>query len=150
ASYRGNGFEPYVVSSSGSVTAYIYRELNPPPPGLPQNQPQIHTDTIDISCIAADPNAPPIPFATMTNVSAQGRPAPENTKNYFGDQWQLSDASVSFMPILQLDWDFHYTGAFSPEAVVTGADLHGYTYAPAYWPCDASAGGNITTGVGCY
>ncbi len=33
---------------------------------------------------------------------------------------------------------------------MTGADLHGYTYNPAYWPCDASAGGNITTGVGCY
>src|SRR5262249_56437426 len=84
------------------------------------------------------------------NVSAQGRTAPENTKNYFGDQWQLQDASVSFMPILQLDWDFHYTGTFNAEAVVTGADLHGYTYSPAYWPCDGSAGGNITTGVGCY
>jgi PKD repeat protein len=150
ASYRGSGFETYVTSSGGGVTAYVYRELNPPPPGLPQVQSPIHTDKIDISCIAADPNAPPIPFATMANLSAQGRPSPENTKNYFGDKWALTDASVSFPAILELDWDFHNTGAFSAEAVVTGADLHGYTYNPAYWPCDVSAGGNITTGVGCY
>ncbi|HEY1252628.1 MAG TPA: PKD domain-containing protein [Thermoanaerobaculia bacterium] len=150
ASYRGNGFGSFVTSSSGTVTSHIYREVNPPPPGLPQVQSPIHTDKVDISCIAADPDAPPIPFANMTNVSAQGRPAPENTKNYFGDQWSIADASVSFLPILQLAWDFHYTGAFNPETVVTGTDLHGYTYSPAYWPCDTSAGGNITTGVGCY
>ena len=149
-SYRGSGFASYVTSGNGTVTSQIYREVNPPPPGLPQIQSLIHTDKIDVSCIAADPNAPPIPFATMTNLSAQGRPSPENTKNYFGDKWGLTDASVSFPAILELDWDFHYTGAFNAEKVVTGADLHGYTFNPAYWPCDASAGGDIGTGAGCY
>jgi PKD repeat protein len=149
-SYRGAGFEAFVTQNGGTVTAYIYRELNPPPPGIPIVQSPIHTDKIDISCIAADPDAPPIPFATLTNLSAASRQSPENTKNYFGDKWQISDASVSFLPILQLGWDFHYTGIYGAEAFVNGADLRGYTYNPAYWPCDALAGGNITTGVGCY
>ena len=139
ASYRGSGFEACVAQNGGTVTAYIYRELNPPPPGLPTVQSLIHTDKIDISCIAADPDAPPIPFATMTNLSAAERTSPENTKNYFGDKWQIADASVSFLPIIKLEWDFHYTGAFAPEITLNGADLRGYAYNPAYWPCDAGA-----------
>ena len=150
ASYRGAGFESWVVQNGGTVSAYIYRELNPPPPGLPSVQSPIHTDKIDISCIAADPDAPPIPFAAMTNLSAAGRTSPENTKNYFGDKWQIADASVSFLPILKLEWDFHYTGAFAPEITLNGVDLRGYSYNPAYWPCDALSGGNIGTGTGCH
>ncbi len=152
ASYRGSGFETYVAQSGSTVTAYIYRELNPPPPGLPIAQSLIHTDKIDISCIAADPTAPPVPYATMTNLSAAGRQSPENTKNYFGDKWSIADASVSFLPILQLDWDFHNVGAFTAEKVVTGTDLRGTTYNSAYWPCDELNGGHLVdgTGTGCY
>src|SRR5207247_1614011 len=80
ADYRGGGFAEYVVQNGSTLTAYVYRELDPPPPGLPTIQPQLHTDTTDISCIAADPTAPPVPFATMTNLSANARPSPENTK----------------------------------------------------------------------
>ncbi len=76
ASYRGAGFESCVAQNGGTVSAYIYRELNPPPPGLPAVQSPIHTDKIDISCIAADPDAPPIPFAAMTNLSAAARAEP--------------------------------------------------------------------------
>jgi PKD repeat protein len=152
ANYRGGGFANYVKQNGSALTSYVYREVNPPPPGLPTIQPLIHTDTIDVSCIAADPTAPPVPYATMTNLSANARPSPENSKNYFGDKWSIADSSVSFLPILQLDWDFHNTGPFAAEKIVTGADLRGTTYGSAYWPCDELNGGHLVdgTGTGCY
>jgi PKD repeat protein len=150
ASYRGSGFENYVSQSGGTVIAHVYREVNPPPPGIPITQSPIHTDKIDISCIAADPNAPPIPYAVMSNLSAAGRPSPENAKNYFGDKWSILDASVSYMPITELDWDFHNTGTFVAEKIVTGTELRGTGYPVAYWPCDDSTGGEIVSGNGCY
>ncbi len=148
ASYRGTGFETFVTQDGGTVKAYVYREVNPPPPGLPTSQSPIHTDSLDISCIAADPNAPPIPFATMANLSAQGRPSPENTKNYFGDKWQIADASVTFLPVTELDWDFHYTGAFAAEKIANPPGA--YANFTGYWPCDVSNGGDILGGAGCY
>lgn len=141
--FHGSGFEVLVQSGAGgTLTAYLYRELGGYPLG------SLHTDKIDISCIAADPNAPPIPFAVMTNLSAQARGGA--VTNYYGDKWSIADASVSYVPITELDWDFHYTGSFVPEKIQVGANLGGFTYNPAYWPCDLLSGGDITTGSGCY
>ena len=139
--YWGNGFEALVVQSGPQVIAYLYREIQAPPPR------SIHTDTLDISCIAADPNAPPIPYVTMTNLSSQGR---GDGVNYFGDRWQIKDSSVSYKPITELDWDFHNTGAFAAETIQAGASVGGTTYNPAYWPCDELNGGDLGSGTGCY
>lgn len=143
AIYRGQGFEALVTQQGATLTAYVYRETTTSP------QMSIHTDTVDISCIAADPDAPPVPLATMTNLSAAGRPSPENAKTYYGDKWQIKDSSVSYLPITELDWDFHYTGAFVPEVIAnppgSWSDIN-----PAWWPCDELTGGDIKTGTGCY
>ncbi len=143
--YKGKGFEALVKQTGATVTAYVYREVQNYQDGNPRFQ--IHTDTIDVSCIAADPNAPPIPFAIMTNLSAQAR---GDGTNYHGDKWQIQDASVSYSPITELDWDFHNVGAFVAEKIQNGANLGGYIYNPAYWPCDLLSGGDLGSGNGCY
>ena len=84
AGVLGNGFEAFVQQNGAVVTAYLYRVVS----GNPEYS--VRTDKIDISCIAADPTAPPVPLASMTNLSAAVRPAPENTKNYYGDRWQIT------------------------------------------------------------
>ncbi len=53
AAYRGHGFEALVTGSGTTLTAYLYREVGPPPPGLPVVEAQIHTDVIDLSCLGA-------------------------------------------------------------------------------------------------
>ena len=147
---RGYGVEAYVQSSGGTITAYLYREIGGYPDG------NVHTDKIDISCIAADPTAPPIPFAAMTNLSSVAR---GDGVNYYGDNWSIADASVSYVPITELDWDFHNTGTFTPELMLTGSNLGGYTFGTtpqpqtnpqAYWPCDELNGGDLVSGTGCY
>ena len=154
-SFKGIGFEAEVAQNGASVTAYVHRKLNPPPPGLPTVQSPIRTDKIDISCIAADPTAPPVALATMINLSAQARSAPENTKNYFGDKWELIDSSVTYLPLTNVQWDIN-TGASGPFAAdpqwsgnpASNAELEDIT--PAYWPCDPSGGGNLALGTACF
>ncbi len=139
--YKGYGIEALVRQEGSNLMAYLYRELG----GYPD--PGLHTDQINISCIAADPNAPPIPFASLTNLSSAAR---GDGINYYGDKWSLTDTSVSYSPITELDWDFHYTGSFAAEKIQTGANLGGTSFNPAYWPCDDLNGGDVTTGAGCY
>ena len=90
-----------------------------------------------------NPNSPPVANAFAVNLSANGR---NDKGSYYGDKWQLQDASTSGPT--SITWDFNYTGAFvadesgpaSAEAVVAG-----------YFPCDPSAPspGNIRTGGNC-
>ena len=136
--------------TSATLTAYVYRELLPT-----TDEPFIRTDKVDVSCLAADPNAPPVAVATMTNLSAQTRPSPENAKNYHGDKWQLKDASVSYQPITNVQWDIETgpSGPFAADAAWSGnpgsnpelSDIN-----PAYWPCDPAAGGNLSAGTACW
>jgi hypothetical protein len=89
------------------------------------------------------PNSPPVAAAFATNLSAASR---NDKTNYYGDRWQLQDAS-SGGPT-SITWDFNYAGFFGPdesgpagsEAVVIG-----------YFPCDPSGGvpGNIRNGASC-
>jgi PKD domain len=154
-SFKGLGFEAEVVQSGAVLTAYVHRKLNPPPPGLPGAQSPIRTDKIDISCIAADPTAPPVALATMINLSAQARSAPENTKNYFGDKWELIDSSVTYQPLTNVQWDID-TGASGPFAAdpqwsgnpAQNPELEDIN--PAYWPCNPSGGGNLALGTACF
>src|SRR4029453_13464321 len=154
-SFKGLGFEAEVVQSGAVLTAYVHRKLNPPPPGLPGAQSPIRTDKIDISCIAADPTAPPVALATMINLSAQARSAPENTKNYFGDKWELLDSSVTYQPLTNVQWDID-TGASGPFAAdpqwsgnpAQNPELEDIN--PAYWPCNPSGGGNLALGTACF
>jgi hypothetical protein len=91
------------------------------------------------------PNAPPTSGATATNLSAAGR---TDKENYYGDKWQLADASISGSPITSIAWDFLYKGSFAPdesggptaEGTVTG-----------YFPCDPSgvSPGTFRTGANC-
>lgn len=94
---------------------------------------------------AGNPSAPPTANATATNLSAASR---SDKTNYYGDKWQLHDASVSAVPITRIDWDFVYKGAFSPDEV--GAPSAESTVT-GYFPCDPSGSvqGSIRTGVSC-
>src|SRR6185503_15117419 len=85
----------------------------------------------------------PTAAATATNLSAAGR---TDKTNYYGDKWQLKDASTGG-PITRVDWDFNYktsfaadeTGSFTDEGTVNG-----------YFPCDPSSfQGNIRSGANC-
>jgi PKD domain-containing protein/List-Bact-rpt repeat protein len=88
-------------------------------------------------------NTPPTATATATNLSAGSRP---DKNNYYGDKWQLQDASGS--GITNVDWDLIYNGTYardeggppSTEGTITG-----------YFPCDPSGpvSGNIRTGANC-
>src|SRR6202162_5594222 len=92
-----------------------------------------------------NPNAPPLANATATNLSAESR---TDKTNYYGDKWQLQDASVSAVPITRIDWDFIYKGALSCDEV--GAPLTEATFT-GYLPC-APGGvvqGSLRTGANC-
>jgi hypothetical protein len=52
ASYRGFGFNMSVSVGAQTWTGYLARELNPAAPGLPTVESQMHTDTIDLTCLA--------------------------------------------------------------------------------------------------
>jgi len=136
AAYRGSGFEALVEQVGGSLIAYLYREISTVP------QQSIHTDKVDISCLAADPTAPPIANALMTNLSAvqQGRSA-----SYFGDKWELEDASVSYQPLTNISWDINSApGSFLGDAAWSGSPTASLTdILPAYWPCEPISGGDL-------
>ncbi len=147
---QGAGFEANVVPSGSALTAYLYRELLPT-----DDEPYIRTDKIDISCIAADPDAPPVAVATMTNLSALTRPSPENTKNYHGDKWQLKDSTVSYAPLTNLEWDIRTgaSGPFVPDPAWSGPPSQNPELSdinPAYWPCEPANGGNLSLGTACW
>jgi PKD repeat protein len=94
---------------------------------------------------SGNPNLPPTASATATNQSAGNR---TDKTNYYGDRWQLQDASTSTSPITQINWDFLYAGTFvsqesgppASEATVTG-----------YFPCDPKGqiAGDIRLGTNC-
>src|ERR1700693_2556849 len=92
-----------------------------------------------------NPNAPPLANATATNLSAESR---TDKTNYYGDKWQLQDASVSAVPITRIDWDFIYKGALSCDEV--GAPLTEATFT-GYLPCDPGGvvQGALRTGANC-
>ncbi len=157
AHYINYGFEALVQASGSTLTAYLYRELVPPPPGLPTVESPMRTDTFDISCIDADPNAPPVNSAAITDLTAQ---AQGRTTYYYGDKFSLSDQSVSYAPIDTISWDINLPGGvvanFAPDAAFSGAygssgqPLN--TLSPIYLPCDpaAASAGNPSTGANCY
>ena len=106
---------------------------------------------LDLSCrnflwkAGGNPSAPPTAAATATNLSAASR---TDKTNYYGDRWQLQDASTSAVPITRIDWDFIYKDAFSPDEVgvpSTEATVIGY------FPCDPGgvAQGSVRTGASC-
>ena len=137
--FKGKGFEALVQQTGSIIADRVYREVQNYEGGNPRFK--IYTDKIDVSCIAADPNAPPIPFAIMTNLSASAPPVGRGDGiNYHGDKWSIQDASVSYAPITERDWDFHNIGPFVAEKITNpGVD----TYNPAYWPCDLLSGGDL-------
>jgi hypothetical protein len=94
---------------------------------------------------AGNPNAPPLANATSTNLSAESR---TDKTNYYGDKWQIQDASVSAVPITRIDWDFVYKGALSCDEV--GAPLTEATFT-GYLPCDPGGvvQGYVRTGANC-
>ncbi len=91
-------------------------------------------------------NAPPTALATATNQSAGNR---ADKASYYGDKWQLVDASTPTGSITRIDWDLIYngvsfaadeTGDPATEGTVTG-----------YFPCDpsGSVAGNIRSSANC-
>lgn len=145
--FLGRAFDAVVKTEGPVVTAYVYRLVGK---RAGETEDSVRTDKLDISCIAADPTAPPVASVVGTNLSAAQRTGAEASKNYFGDRWQLRDASASFHPITRLDWDFTYTGTFAPEVIAsppgTWSDVN-----PAYYPCDQlAAGADIRTGANCH
>lgn len=95
---------------------------------------------------SGNPNAPPTALATATNQSAANR---ADKASYYGDKWQLVDASTPTGSITRIDWDLVYngvsfaadeTGDPATEGTVTG-----------YFPCDPSGpvAGNIRSSANC-
>ena len=93
----------------------------------------------------APPNAPPTAVAAATNLSAAGR---TDKTNYYGDKWQLQDASTSGSPITNIDWDFNYTGSFQRDE---GGGPSSEGTIAGYFPCDPSGPtrGDIRLGTNC-
>ncbi len=91
------------------------------------------------------PNAPPTAAATAVNLSAAGR---ADKTNYYGDRWQLTDASISGSPITSIAWDFLYKGSFAPDEA-GGPTVEGAV--AGYFPCDPSGAspGTFRTGANC-
>ncbi len=145
--YKGKGFEALVQQTGSTVTAYVYREVQNYQDGNPRFQ--IHTDTIDVSCIAADPDAPPIPFAIMTNLSGSAAGGPRRRD-------QLSRRQVADPGRFGVVRSDHGARLGLPlrrrrsSRETDGTNPGVYTYNPAYWPCDLLSGGNLDTGTGCY
>jgi hypothetical protein len=94
---------------------------------------------------SGNPNAPPTANATATNLSAAGR---IDKTDYYGDKWQLQDASVSALALTRIDWDFLYKSSFAPDEVGTPANEGTVV---GYFPCDPSGGtqGSFRTGANC-
>ena len=151
AHYINFGFEALVKQTGSTLTAYLYRELVPPPPGLPTVESPMRTDTFDVSCINADPNAPPVNAAAITNLTAQ---AQGRSTNYFGDKFHVSDQSVSYAPLDTIKWDVNLPGGvvanFAPDAAFSGAYTSHSDIPVAYLPCDPASGGDPTTGTNCF
>ncbi len=91
------------------------------------------------------PNAPPTAGATATNLSAAGR---TDKTNYYGDRWQLQDASISGSPITSIAWDFLDKGSFAPDEA---GDPTAEGIVAGYFPCDPSGevAGTFRTGANC-
>src|SRR5262249_33773479 len=68
--------------------------------------------------------------------------------NYYGDKWQLQDASITVPALTRVDWDFNYKTTFSPDEVGSPAAESSVT---GYFPCDpsGSTAGNFRTGASC-
>ncbi|HKF45160.1 MAG TPA: S-layer homology domain-containing protein [Thermoanaerobaculia bacterium] len=94
---------------------------------------------------SGNPNAPPTANATATNLSAAAR---IDQTNYYGDKWQLQDASITVAPLTRIDWDFNYKTSFSPNETGSPASESSVI---GYFPCDPSGptSGNIRTGASC-
>jgi hypothetical protein len=161
----GNGsWTPVNLPSCSSTGCTVGSNVSSLPPNTPQTSIGGFTYSIQVSSpqsftavrAGAPSNAPPVASATMTNLSAASRQGAEKTKNYFGDKWQIQDASVAFPAEDGIQWDIKLPGgsaaSFSPDAAWSGALPNAAlsTINPAYWPCDPASGGNLATGAGCY
>jgi PKD repeat protein len=90
--------------------------------------------------------APPTALATATNQSAGVR---ADKAAYYGDKWQLVDASTPTGSITRIDWDFVYNGvAFAADETGDPATEGTVT---GYFPCDPSGpvAGNIRSSANC-
>ena len=151
--FIGKGFEAVVVANGPSVTAYIYRLASNSAFG------PIHVTRLDISCIALDPNSPPIANLTMTNLSAALR---ADKSNYLGDRWRVEDASATApaRPLTRIEWDLdvdapHTTQQFvadpAPWSGPASAALASLNFpAGIIWPCDPKLGGDPASGSTCH
>ncbi|HKF42441.1 MAG TPA: hypothetical protein VKG01_05025 [Thermoanaerobaculia bacterium] len=86
-------------------------------------------------------NSPPIANAFATNLSATGR---ADKGNYYGDKWQLQDASSGGPN--SVTWDFNYTGSFVADE---SGSIQAEGVVVGYFPCDPANGGNIRTAGNC-
>jgi len=132
-------------------TAYIYRIT--PFGGVTESV--LQTTPVDLSSLTIDPSSPPIASSSATNVSALQRVGAERAINYYGDAWEIQDASASAPGppangLQQISWDWNYTSTFTPDTGWTQVPYGGNSdISPAYFPCDPKGGGNIQTGAGC-
>ncbi len=150
------GLEAVVKTVAGVPKAYVYRLLNATAVG---DEELVRTDVVDLSCIAADPTAPPAAGATLTNLSKQSRGG--IGPDYFGDRWRVQNSSSSAVALDQIEWDWNVASLGSPPTPTFQADaaLSGplpnttlTDFNPAYFPCDPSGpiSGDPRSGTNCY
>lgn len=149
-SFNGRAVEAVVRQEGGATIAYVYRLQTTSP------ESSLHTTKVDLSCISVDPTAPPVANATMTNLSAQSRTGIEATLNYYGDRWEIRDASAtaSVKPLDGIHWDIVQTGAFAADPALSQDPPltplpAGKVILTGYWPCDPVSG-DIASGANCH
>jgi hypothetical protein len=128
----GLAFAAKVVQNGSVVTAYVFRNIRTSP------EFSIASTKTDVSCIAADPNAPAAPSYVMTNLSvaaraAAGRP---DANNYQGDRWRVQDTSSTGIPLNLLQWQLDAPDLMTSNFAVDFYPNPGYmTSACSPTPC---------------
>lgn len=144
-------FGAKVVQAGSIVNAYVFEVVGTQP------QYSIASTKKDVSCIAADPKAPPVASFQMTNItaSAQGRVG----TSYYGDRWTIQDTTSTGVPLTGLEWDLIAPDASTSSIAPDGAwSFPGpgtvpptiSTLTSIIWPCDPAVAGAPASGAGCF
>ncbi len=116
----------------------------------------LETTSVDLTSLTVDPTQPPIAGSSAVNTSALLRQGLERAINYYGDRWNIQDASASSPNppangIAAISWDWNYAATFAADIGWSNVPYAGNSViSPAYFPCDPAVGGNIETGAGCW
>ncbi len=148
---RARSFGAKVAQVGSTVYAYVFEVVNTSP------QLSFASTRKDVSCIAADPTAPPAASFLTTNLTAQAQNRVGT--NYYGDRWTIQDTTSTGVPLTGLEWDLiapdQSTSSLAPDASVSfpgpgTVPANVSTLTNIIWPCDPAVAGTPATGSACF